>query len=89
MEACQEVYDAIVEDTPFDTGNCQSLWSDDIGPDDAYFDNSCEYASFLEDGHSDQAPDGMVQINLDKLDDIIDSLMSEDTADQLDEESNY
>lgn len=65
---CEEIFNEIVDNTPVDTGNCQSQWEIDF-PDEntCEITNPCDYASYLEDGHSDQAPNGMVQVALDKF----------------------
>ena len=65
---CEEIFDEIVSNTPVDTGYAQSQWEIDF-PKDGVCDiwNDCDYISYLEDGHSSQAPDGMVQLALDKF----------------------
>ena len=64
---CEEIFNEIVDNTPVDTGYAQSQWEIDF-PKDGVCDitNSCDYISYLEDGHSKQAPNGMVQLALDK-----------------------
>jgi hypothetical protein len=64
---CEEIFNEIVDNTPVDTGECQSAWEISF-PDDntCEISNPTEYASYLEDGHSQQAPNGMVQVALDK-----------------------
>lgn len=71
-EICEELFEEIKENTPLDTGYCQSQWEISQTADDIFvIVNSAEYASFLEDGWSDQAPNGMVQPALEKLPSLI------------------
>ena len=65
---CEEIFDEIVSNTPVDTGYAQSQWETAF-PKDGVCDiwNDCDSISYLEDGHSSQAPDGMVQLALDKF----------------------
>lgn len=96
-KACIDLYRAIVEKTPVDTGRAKASWSlsthhasDEQEPRDGYtfneieqiikdnvadfkvsihddqvvIYNNLEYIEFLEDGTSDQAPNGMVSISL-------------------------
>lgn len=68
---CNEIFDRIVDRTPVDTGACQAAW-------EIYFEdeNTCiisndiDYVSYLEDGWSKQAPNGMIQITLDEIPEI-------------------
>jgi len=63
-----EIFDLIVQRTPVDTGECQDAWEiDAIDPDNFVIFNPTEYASYLEDGWSKQAPDGMVQVSIDEV----------------------
>ena len=63
---CERIFNDIVDHTPVDTGYCQSQWDISISGDSCEISNSCDYVSYLEDGHSKQAPHGMVQVALDK-----------------------
>ena len=64
---CEKIFDSIVEHTPVDTGYAQSQWEIDFpSEDECEISNGCDYISYLEDGHSSQAPHGMVQVALDK-----------------------
>ena len=64
---CETIFNDIVDNTPVDTGYCQSKWEFSmLSPDECEISNPCDYVSYLEDGHSKQAPNGMVQIALDK-----------------------
>lgn len=64
-ELCEKVYDEIVSATPVDTGTCQSGWSIEMNGNSCKIVNPVPYTSYLEDGHSSQAPHGMVQEALD------------------------
>lgn len=74
-QVVNEIFNMIVDATPVATGFAQSQWTLDIGDTDARIANDCEYISFLEDGWSDQAPNGMVAPALDALPDLLDSAM--------------
>lgn len=64
---CERIFNDIVDNTPVDTGYCQSQWEINFPSDDeCEISNGCDYVSYLEDGHSSQAPHGMVQVALDK-----------------------
>jgi hypothetical protein len=73
-----DVFESAMEDflsllmvlTPVDTGNCVNSWSIDISEDSATATNDAEYASFLDDGWSQQAPDGMTEPALAELPDM-------------------
>lgn len=60
-ELVSEVLDRLIALTPVDTGNCADGWVESHGDDWASFENDVEYASFLEDGWSSQAPNGMIK----------------------------
>ena len=65
---CERIFNDIVDHTPVDTGYARDHWEIDFPSDDeCEISNSCDYISYLEDGHSSQAPDGMVQLALDKF----------------------
>jgi hypothetical protein len=65
---CEDIFNEIVDNTPVDTGYCQSKWEFSMVSDnECEIANPCDYVSYLEDGHSSQAPDGMVQKALDKF----------------------
>ena len=64
---CERIFNDIVDHTPVDTGYCQSQWQLDFpSEEECEISNDCDYVSYLEDGHSKQAPHGMVQVALDK-----------------------
>lgn len=67
-----EVFNMIVDATPVATGYAAGQWrlqGDTIS-------NDCEYISYLEDGWSDQAPDGMVGPALDEMPSLLREAMS-------------
>jgi hypothetical protein len=64
---CERIYESIVDNTPVDTGYCQSQWEISFSGDSCDISNGCDYVSYLEDGHSKQAPHGMVQVALDRF----------------------
>lgn len=72
---CYEVFKRIKERTPVRTGRCKSNWdmtdhSEGRGTSYRIF-NPTPYVSFLENGHSRQAPEGMVRPTLQELPEII------------------
>ena len=71
FEIVEEVYNEIVAATPVDTGNCIGAWQLSGGGDSFTISNPTPYVSFLEDGWSSQAPEGMVRPALDKLPSIV------------------
>lgn len=69
---CERIFSEIVDRTPVDTGLCQSSWIITFLSDsECEISNPVPYVSFLEDGHSKQAPSGMVQITLDEVPQIM------------------
>jgi hypothetical protein len=65
---CEEIFNRIVERTPVDTGACQAAWEISFESDSlCIIYNDTPYVSFLEDGHSKQAPNGMVAKTLAEL----------------------
>jgi len=67
LSLCDEILQFLIDKTPVDTGLCRDSWSSDVNNDQAVFFNPTEYASYLEDGWSKQAPDGMIKPLLDSL----------------------
>lgn len=63
----REVFDRLVQLTPVDTGFCADSWEYDFQGDSCTFYNPCDYASYLDDGWSNQAPDGMTRPVLQEL----------------------
>lgn len=67
-----EMFDMVVEMSPVDTGYFKDAWELNQLADDIWeIYNPTEYASFLEDGWSDQAPNGMLQPALNELSSLI------------------
>jgi len=65
---CDDIYNEIIDNTPVDTGFAQSRWEIDfINDNTCEISNDCDYISYLEDGHSKQAPNGMVDLALQKF----------------------
>ena len=58
---CEDVLSFLEEITPVDTGLCRDSWEMQISDTDAVFTNDTEYASYLDEGWSKQAPQGMIQ----------------------------
>lgn len=58
-DVCNELLTFIQDITPVDTGYCQEHWEMNLTDTDCTYYNSAEYASFLDDGWSKQAPAGM------------------------------
>ena len=70
---CDDFLDLLMDLTPVDTGFCQDSWSITSQDDEAAtFYNSAEYSSYLDEGWSDQAPNGITGPALDQLDDLVD-----------------
>lgn len=69
--AMQDLFDYLVEITPVDTGYCADSWEMDVDDDGAEFFNGADYSSYLDEGWSSQAPQGMIDPALDKLGDIL------------------
>lgn len=67
----KETYTRIYNRTPVDTGYAQSRWQLTVGQTDFVVNNDAEYISYLEDGHSGQAPNGMVAVTLNEMDAIV------------------
>lgn len=67
-----EVYNACVGLSPVDTGLFQSSWEMYAHSQDVFeIINPLEYASFLEDGWSNQAPNGIIEPAIRELPKII------------------
>lgn len=70
-DVCDEMLDLLMDLTPVDTGVCRDAWMMDFSSDSCTFSNQTEYASYLDEGWSDQAPNGMIGPALQKLPEII------------------
>lgn len=58
-EMCEDALETLRAATPVDTGNAQAGWQLNKTGSTATIGNPVEYSSFLEHGHSSQAPSGM------------------------------
>lgn len=70
---CDDFQALLEELTPVDTGYCQESWDQNGDDEECTFHNSAEYASFLDDGWSNQAPAGMTGPALDELSSLVDT----------------
>lgn len=60
-----DAYAGVVQRTPVDTGRARGAWTiEQDGPADWTIANNVEYIQALENGHSQQAPTGMVAVTL-------------------------
>lgn len=62
-----DLFEEIKERTPIATGVAKGEWQIEFSPNVISILNNIEYISYLEDGHSGQAPEGMVAISLQKF----------------------
>lgn len=76
MDAMEDFLALLIDLTPVATGLCASSWDADISSDEATFSNSCDYSSYLDEGWSSQASDGMINPALDQLPGILDDAMA-------------
>lgn len=72
IHSMEDFLQVLIELTPVDTGFCQDSWEMEGDEDLMVFHNNAEYSSFLDDGWSQQAPDGMTDPALAELPDIFD-----------------
>jgi hypothetical protein len=70
-DICDEVLSTLKDLTPVDTGLCRDSWEMDFDVEETTFTNDTEYASYLDEGWSDQAPDGMTGPLLAQLPSIV------------------
>ena len=66
-----DLFGAVIEDTPVDTGNAKKGWSQRQIHDGHELANNVEYIKSLENGHSKQAPHGMVRKNVRRHEQIL------------------
>lgn len=67
------LFDDIIEDSPVDTGKFKNSWVKEINAEkESTCINDLDYAEALEYGHSDQAPKGMVRLNAQRWEQIVD-----------------
>lgn len=71
-KACEDFVDVLIELTPVDTGFCSESWELVIDDDLAVFHNNADYSSYLDEGWSQQAPDGITDPALEQFPDILD-----------------
>lgn len=75
-EICFEIYNIVLANSPVDTGNFMAAWQlNQLAPDVFELYNPLEYASFLEDGWSDQAPNGVVGPAIEELPGLLQSYL--------------
>ncbi len=57
---CDDILSDLIDATPVDSGYCQSQWQiAKVDGEECEIDNDCDYVSYLEDGWSSQAPNGI------------------------------
>ena len=70
--AATEVFDRIVRRTPVgETGEAQRGWELSQSGNETIIKNDVPYIGILENGWSDQAPNGMVRITLEEVSGIL------------------
>ena len=72
LHSCEDLLDLLIELTPVDTGFCSESWEMQLDEDLVVYHNNAEYASYLDEGHSSQSPNGMTDPALEQLPDIFD-----------------
>lgn len=77
ISAMEDVFQIIVDSTPVDTGTCQAAWVSDISSDEATFFNPTEYASYLDEGWSNQAPNGIIDPALAEIPDLFNNYLNQ------------
>ena len=60
-DVCQELFDYIVAISPVDTGFFAESWEMNVNYPSARLSNDTPYASYLDKGWSDQAPEGVTR----------------------------
>lgn len=70
-EVCDQLMDFIVESSPVDTGYFASQWDMSFDYPTCTYTNDTPYASFLDEGSSQQAPDGITGPARDYLYDLM------------------
>jgi hypothetical protein len=69
---CEVIFNKLIDTTPVDTGECQAAWQIDyVDENTVEIWNDTEYLSYLEDGHSKQAPAGWIESILNSFSDIV------------------
>ncbi len=59
-DVCQQVFDYVVAISPVDTGFFQGEWEIDFNYPECDIYNDADYASYLDEGWSKQAPQGII-----------------------------
>lgn len=72
LNAMDDFLQVLIELTPVDTGFAASSWEMAGDENLMVFYNNAEYSSYLDDGWSQQAPDGMTDPALEQLPNILD-----------------
>jgi len=70
-DSVSTLYNSIVSETPVDTGRAKAGWELEFKWNTAIIINAVPYIIYLEYGHSQQAPNGMVRKNVQKWDKIV------------------
>lgn len=70
-DVAKEVLSRVKDRTPVDTGYAKSRWTIDTTDSGFDINNDADYISYLELGHSQQAPAGMLGITMEEVPDIV------------------
>lgn len=70
-----EIMVRVVERTPVDTGNAKKGWY----KDSEGVHNDVPYVDILENGWSDQAPNGFVRVSLEEIPRVIEDFIKKET----------
>lgn len=72
FQLCDDFLELLRDETPIDTGFCRDQWEiTDQSETECTFYNGAEYASYLDEGWSNQAPDGMTRPALRQLPSLV------------------
>lgn len=72
LHAMDDFLDVLIELTPVDTGFCADSWEMFGDENLMVFYNNADYSSYLDEGWSNQAPNGITDPALEQLPDILD-----------------
>jgi hypothetical protein len=75
QKVVDELFPRIVNRTPINTGRARDGWV----KDNTTISNNVPYIGVLENGSSDQAPEGMVRVSLEEIPQIIAEITSQET----------
>lgn len=70
-DICDEVFQFLFDITPVDTGNCRDSLRMNYGYTETDYIWDADYASYLDNGWSNQAPEGMTKPALRFLRDLV------------------